>query len=137
MRWRRAWGLAALLLAAQALSPTPARADTALAMGGRAWGLCSDYDDPSEATACALRMCRNENRSAPDSCEIIFTCAKGGYGAFSTSPDSELVGMACGHFTPDSARASALRQCTEGGDGCGVEALWQDLKGADPTLLPD
>lgn len=132
-----AWGSAALILAALILAPAAARADTALAMGGRSWGLCADYDDPGAARACALRMCRNENRVAPDSCEIIFTCAKGGYGAFSTSPESELVGMACGHFTPDSARASALRQCTEGGAGCRIDTLWQDLKGADPSLLPD
>jgi hypothetical protein len=82
-------------------------------------------------------MCHNENRAAPNSCEIIFTCDKGGFGAFSTSLQSELVGMACGHFTPDFARASALRQCTEGGTGCEIDALWQDLKGADPSLLPD
>lgn len=137
MRPGAAWGLAALLLAVQMLAPAAARADMALAMGGRSWGLCSDYDEPGAAGACALRMCHNENRAAPDSCEIIFTCAKGGFGAFSTSLQSELVGMACGHFTPDSARASALRQCTEGGTGCGIDALWQDLKGADPSLLPD
>jgi hypothetical protein len=137
MRQAIAWGVAALILAAPMLAGATARADSALAMGGRSWGLCSDYDDPDEASACALRMCRNENRAAPDSCEIIFTCAKGGYGAFSTGPQSEFVGMACGHFTPDSARASALRQCAEGGADCQIDALWQDLKGADPALLPE
>ncbi len=45
--------------------------------------------------------------------------------------------MAYGHFTPDSARASALWQCTEGSAGCDVDAPWQDLKGADPSFMPD
>jgi hypothetical protein len=46
----------------------------------------------------------------------------GGIGAFSTSFQSKFAGMACGHFTLDSARASAPRQCTVGAAGRGIDA---------------
>ncbi|MDA0703665.1 MAG: DUF4189 domain-containing protein [Proteobacteria bacterium] len=113
-----------------------ARADAALAVAYQSWGLCADYATPAEAENCAMRMCQAESRANSNACEIIFACDRGGFGALAASPDSELLGAACGHFSPESAAASAIKQCTDGGPGCGVVAQWQDYKGADPAVVP-
>jgi hypothetical protein len=113
-----------------------ARADAALAVAYQSWGLCADYGTPAEAETCAMRMCQVESRANSSACEIIFVCYRGGFGALAASPDSELLGAVCGHFSPESAAASAIKQCTDGGPGCGVVAHWQDYKGADPAVVP-
>ena len=119
-----------------AASSPPARADAALAVAFQSWGLCADYNSAAEAEQCAMQMCQAESRDNPGACELIFACDRGGYGALAASPDSELLGAACGHFSPESAEAAAIKQCTDGGPGCGVIAQWQDYKGADPAVIP-
>lgn len=126
----------AMLFAANAASGPAAHADAALAVAYQSWGLCADYATPAEAQNCAMKMCQAESRANSNACEIIFECDRGGFGALAASPDSDLLGAACGHFSSESAAAAAIKQCTDGGPGCGVVAQWQDYKGADPAVVP-